>query len=249
MKKSKAMINGMLVAAPWMTTAALVILSILLPNRASVGARALERKAEIAKAIDDVPFIIGRWYGEVPEQGRIPREAQKLLKPNAMLNRVYSTSGATVHVVLVHCGDARDMIGHYPPICYPSAGWMPMPDEPNHDHVLNVSGVAFPVREYGFKGYLHGGREDTIRIFNAFILPDGVVTREIDDVNRQSERLSVAVEGVAQLQIITQARLPVEEAMSAAEEILSGMTELFGALQVGQTAASKEQAHGSRQTQ
>lgn len=238
MRRSKAMMNQLLVAAPWVTVVTLVLLSMALPNRTAAVINTDGRKAEIARALNEVPYFIGRWVGEKPDQGAIPREAQKLLKPNAILNRRYlSPGGPWMHVLVVHCGDARDMIGHYPPICYPSAGWTEMPADANSDRTLTVLGRPFPVREYGFKGYLEGGREEVIRIFNAFILPDGTVTRDIDDINRQSERLSVAVQGVAQVQVITSGRVTTDEAIGAAEEVLSGMNGLLDALRVGQGAS------------
>jgi hypothetical protein len=236
MKRSKAVTNGLLLAAPWITVATLLALSIALPNRAAVGTGVEARKAQIAKAMAEVPLFIGRWVGI--DDTNIPQAAQQLLKPTGLLNRRYTSPGvAWVHVLVVHCNDARDMIGHYPPICYPSTGWLQTPVAANPDHTLTVQGLPFPVREYAFKGYLDGGREDSIRIFNAFILPDGTVTRSIDDMNDQAERLSVAVQGVAQVQVITPARVPFAEARSAAEEILSGMTVLFDALDVGRGAS------------
>jgi len=242
MRKSKAMVNRLLIAAPWATIVSLALLAQALPNHAQIGDDGAARMSQIAAAIRDVPTYIGRWSG-TDDKAMAP-EAQKLLKPNGMLSRRYvSPGGPWVHLVIVHCGDTRDMIGHYPPVCYPSAGWMeavPMGysegDNPNPDRILTVFNRPFPVREYDFKGYLTDGREEVIRILNAFVLPDGTVTREIDDINRQSERLSVAVQGVAQVQIITSARFSADDAMSAAEEILNGMQELFDALQIGQGA-------------
>lgn len=236
MKRSKVVANGFLLAAPWVTVATLMVLSLALPNRAAVGTGLEARKMQIAEAMAEVPLFIGRWVGT--DDKNIPQAAQQLLKPTGLLNRRYTSPGvAWVHVLVVHCNDARDMMGHYPPICYPSAGWLQMPLPTNSDHTLTVQGQAFPVREYAFRGYLNGGREDSIRIFNAFILPDGTVTQSIDDMNDQAERLSVAVQGVAQVQVITPARVPFAEARSAAEEILSGMTVLFDALDVGRGAS------------
>ena len=55
----------------------------------------------------------------------VPPEAQELLRPNAIFSRRFQRPGEIgVHVLVVHCSDARDMIGHYPPICYPSSGWV-----------------------------------------------------------------------------------------------------------------------------
>jgi hypothetical protein len=231
------MINRVLVAAPWATIAALLALSVALPNSTAGVQPDVRRNARIKRAVDDLPRFIGRWVSD-PTVGEnaVPREAQKLLKPNAIAQRHYtSPAGPTVHLVVVHCGDTRDMIGHYPPICYPSAGWEPG-DRTNRDLTLNVQGLSLPVREYVFRGYLEGGREEAIRIFNVFVLPDGGVTREIDDINRQSERLSVAVQGVAQVQVITSARISDAEAVAAAEEILGGLGALFEALGIDQGA-------------
>jgi hypothetical protein len=233
MTPRRAMINRLLVSAPWVTIAAMIALSFALPNSTAGVEPDVRRNAEIAHAIHEIPLFIGRWVNdENYARSSIPHEAQKLLKPNAIAQRHYTSPGdPTVHLVVVHCGDARDMIGHYPPICYPSAGWEPI-DQPNQDLVLSVNGWPLPVREYGFKGYLEGGREDVIRIFNAFVLPDGTATRDIDDIHRQSERLSVAVQGVAQLQVITPGRVSDEEAIAAAEEILGGLGAMFESLGV-----------------
>mgnify|MGYP007071125856 CR=1 FL=1 len=40
-----------------------------------------------------------------------------------------------VNVAVVQCRDARDMGGHYPPICYPGQGWTP-----------KNPGIAVPLR-------------------------------------------------------------------------------------------------------
>jgi hypothetical protein len=46
--------------------------------------------------------------------------------------------------------------------------------------------------------------------------------------------MAVAVEGVAQVQVITSASVPVTQAIDAANEILSGMSAMLEALKVGQ---------------
>ena len=94
-----------------------------------------------------------------------------------------------------------------------------------------------PMQVYRFRRVAEDGREQAIRIFNAFILPGGDTTRDIDDINRQSERLAVSVQGVAQLQIITSTAISRDEAAQAAEELLEGMTDLFDALSIEQGAA------------
>jgi hypothetical protein len=234
MKWQRSILRQIELASPWLSVMALLLLSWMLPNRTTFSPEAERHKAEVAAAMKSVPYFINyRWVGEDAAE-QIPREAQELLRPNAILSRAYSSPGGPpVHILITHCGDARDMIGHFPPICYPSSGWIPRSAPFAGDHVLHAGGLELPVREYIFSRPRDRTREDVIRIFNAFILPDGRVTCHIDDINRQSERLAVSRLGVAQFQVITLAAVPLEEALTAAGELLGGMSELLEALNVG----------------
>lgn len=224
------MFRRLSVFAPLVTICALVALSRVLPARAEIDDRAIERQAEVAQTMASVPFLIGGWIGA---DAPIPPEAQKLLRPNAMLSRTYSQiNRPSVHLVVVHCSDARDMIGHYPPICYPSSGWVDMPVLDNAYSGISVASTELPVRQYLYRRMGENGTEARIRIFSAFILPDGTVTRDIDDINEQSERLAVSIQGVAQLQLITDASTDYAAAATAAGELLSGMPELLTSLGV-----------------
>jgi len=219
--------------APWFTLAILPMLAWALPNRTIVDERAQQRQIELRHAIENVPLLIGPWIGE---DQHIATEAQQLLRPNAILSRTYRTlDEASVHVMCVHCSDARDMIGHYPPVCYPSSGWVrhrARIDGPV-DRTLTIDGIVMPVRLYEFERMRDGNRRETIRILNTFVLPDGTSSRDIDDINRQSERLAVSTRGVAQLQILTSASIPADETIRLAEEVLGGMDELFVTLRSG----------------
>jgi len=225
----------------WMATAPFVCLAVLvglswrLPNRVQHDERAAFRKAHVAEAMGTVPFFIGEWIGEDKE---VPAEAQKLLRPNAIFSREYQRSGGGwAHVLVVHCSDARDMIGHYPPICYPSAGWVQVPLDEPADQTVKVGSNEIPVRLYEFRRMQERDREISIRIFSGFVLPDGTGSRDISDINRQSERLAVSAQGVAQVQVLTSGSIPGPDAAAIASELLNGMRELFDALRVGQGAS------------
>jgi len=45
--------------------------------------------------------------------------------------------------MIVHCGDVRDMIGHYPPVCYPANGWKPGPSAPTGIQVNQEDATAY----------------------------------------------------------------------------------------------------------
>ena len=232
--------NRMVATAPWLTLVLLIMLGWLLPVRVEHSPQTEQRKAQIAEAMEAVSRFIGDWVGE---DWKVPPSAQKLLRPNAVFSRSYQRLSRTdrlhqrVHLLMVHCGDARDMIGHYPPICYPSSGWVPMETEEPASQDIIFDQRRIPMQVYRFRRVAEDGREQAIRIFNAFILPGGDTTRDIDDINRQSERLAVSVQGVAQLQIITSTAISRDEAAQSAEELLEGMTDLFDALSIEQGAA------------
>src|SRR5688500_20314095 len=79
--------------------------------------------ARARAAVDQVPYFIGTWTGQDDE---IPVAAQKLLRPNAILMRTFVDSSPgdyrskyrSASLPIVECREARDMVGHYPPICY-----------------------------------------------------------------------------------------------------------------------------------
>jgi hypothetical protein len=219
------------VIAPWVTLALLPLLAWNLPARAVIDDRAVARQVDVRRAFQDVPLLIGPWIGE---DQTIAIEAQELLRPNATLSRTYrALSRPSIHVLCVHCSDARDMIGHYPPVCYPSSGWVR--DTPAGETALTLTfgGRTLPVRLYEFHRMRDGGRRESIRIFSGFVLPDGTSSRDIDDINRQSERLAVSIQGVAQLQVLTSASVSLDDAVESAQQVLAGMNGLFDALRAG----------------
>jgi hypothetical protein len=208
---------------------------MVLPNRTRVDAADLDRQAQIVAACRDAPYRIGRrWVGKDIE---VPPAAVRLLHTNAILSRRFERigSGATVSLLLVHCTDIRDMGGHYPPVCYPSAGWTRVERELPHALELKVGGRAIPVRAYEFARLQGGLREVRIRVFNSFILPDGSLTPELGQIRSVAERRAVSARGIAQLQVVTTMDMSLEEAAEAAREILEGMSGLMAALGVEET--------------
>ncbi|MCI0362806.1 MAG: exosortase-associated EpsI family protein, partial [Phycisphaerales bacterium] len=219
MRLNRAISHRLTMLSPWLTVGLLAGMSALLPNRSAITPGAQHQKALVAAAVKAVPHSIGRWVGQDVE---VPREAQTLLRPNAILSRAYSSPGeSTMRLLIVHCSDARDMIGHYPPICYPSAGWTQVDVASQRIVDLSCEHRRLPSRQYAFEFISEEGRPQAIRILNAFILPDGAVSSRIEDINRQSERLAVSARGVAQLQIITSASVPLDQTIAAANELLA----------------------------
>jgi len=218
-------------AAPAMTIAALLLMPLAFPNQVQITQSAELRQAVIQEAMRETPLSIGAWIGKDIE---VPPAAMEMLHTTAVFSRRYDrlTNGAMVSVLIVHVTDTRDMLGHYPPVCYPSNGWTGR-DNTGVALDLKAEDMTIPVTEYLYARPGEYGTEVQIRIFNFFVLPDGTLTRNKADINRQSERLGVAVQGAAQVQVITDARsVPRDEALAKAGELLSGMDHLFKALGV-----------------
>lgn len=232
--------------APALSLAIALAIPVVLnldPEQAPTAGPARER---VISAIDDVPYSIGPWVGrDIP----LPEAAIKLLRPNATLSRRFSNlmTNQRIDLLLVHCGDARDMLGHFPPVCYPNFGWIPaheaapeqqMPRDPNTDRhggrpiTLTVDGATFPASMYEFWRIQDWSSESRIRIFNLFVLPDGRVTHTIDDVSRGTSLLGASIYGVAQVQLVTDAGMSLDDAVAAAEAVLSGLDRVFNELGV-----------------
>lgn len=221
-------------AAPVLTLA--VILSAPFWMRTTsyyaAGSGAEEDAARVAEAVDNVPYRIGSWSGQ---DARVPESANELLRPNALLSRRYVNlkTGDRVDFLFVHCGDSRDMQGHYPPVCYPNSGWVFSGGGEESQRVdLSASGKQIPTLEYRFTRIDEWPNRSEIRIFNFFVLPNGDLTHDIDEVGKRVNWLGASIQGVAQIQILTQTDMSRAEAKEAAVEIIEGVWELFEVLGV-----------------
>ena len=126
----------------------------------------------VRDACDATPKRLGPWWAtDVP----VPASAVTLLRPNALLSREYVNldNGAKATFLLVHCGDARDILGHYPPVCYPSAGWVEQSREPKQ---WSVNGISIPGFEYRFAAVPASGLPSLV-VMNTMLLPDGRLSR------------------------------------------------------------------------
>ncbi len=125
----------------------------------------------VQRQVEDVPYAIGDWIAhDVP----VPTQATEMLKPNALLSRQYlnTRTGERVSILLVHTLDARDLIGHYPPECYPASGWeitgrqaIDLPVETADGRTVEVARYRFAMRE--------PIRTRRLEVLNLMVLPTG----------------------------------------------------------------------------
>lgn len=168
---------------------------------AESGAEAAAHLERVAAVIDAAPYRIGRWIGRDVEP---TQAATNLLRPNRILQRTYTDpdDGSWFSVLIVHCRDARDMLGHYPPNCYPASGWA---EAGARDVSWEGSGVsAAPARAYEFRRR-RGVERDGLVILGLFATPFGATRlgpglELVDEASRS--RVDTAW-GVGQVQVIT----------------------------------------------
>jgi Protein of unknown function (DUF3485) len=150
----------------------------------------------VATAVNSTPLDKNGWIGQ---QVPLPQSAISLLRPNALVARryIYEEKGIVAKLVIVHCRDARDMAGHYPPRCYPANGWMESEDNPVRNYTLNKHSF----RVYGFHR-LAGKVERDMTVYSFFALPTGELSTSMVDVRRLSADYQFRKYGAAQIQIV-----------------------------------------------
>ena len=185
------------------------------------------------EALKAVPYVIqtptGTWVGRECE---IPKPAIELLQPNGILSREYDNDQAveTVSLLIVNCGDARDLMGHYPPICYPSQGEEEMKDK-TVARVWHLPDMDIRGMEYHFAPKSPTDLERVV--YNFFVLPlvpsvtvshkelDGVICTDIDSVYTSGEDYQRRYYGASEFQLVTDTRMTPQERDQAFVDLLT----------------------------
>jgi len=195
----------------------------------------------VRDAVNAIPITLGSWHGV---DGSVEIEAIKLLHPNAMISRDYSKpsvgGGLPEHIgfMFLACSDARDTVGHYPPICYPSQGWsLELKETKNWPLGEPVGGASGGRRqmvihgtEYTFVRSLFEARGSEI-VDNFFVLPNTGVVADRDEVINAAGDLQRRFYGVAQVQIIFSSETNSEERDRDIEELMTPLEGVIHTIQ------------------
>jgi hypothetical protein len=162
--------------------------------------------ARVRHAAEHLPLQIGSWVGE---DKTVPVSAVALLRPNVLMSRSYvnAETGRQAAWLLVQCGDARDLIGHYPPVCYVNSGWVLASSQPRQWKVGNliVDGMEYDFTTPPFRNR-HG-----MLVMNAMVMPDGKFEPDMIAVRRAAAGLQRRSFGAGQIQVIVDPALPQSE--------------------------------------
>ena len=191
----------------------------------------VSHRERIAEKMDAFPYQLADWMGtDVP----IPTAAMDILNPNSLVSRRYTRLNSDENVVmaLIHCSDIRDMQGHYPPVCYPARGWnLEEGSVENIPMLLGDTDVS--MRLYRFKRFDRTGLEQRQVVLSMFLLPDGLMTTDMQDLKGISSRgTSLSSTGVAQLQMVFNETLDQKTVVEQAGALMSAVpNDLIKALQ------------------
>lgn len=152
----------------------------------------------VREAVAEMPDRIGPYEAEDRE---LPAAAYDLLKPNATRARALRGDDGRLagSLLVVHCKDARDLLGHYPPVCYPAHGYE-LPETPRRVEV-ELEGMTIPATEYTFtRG--ENQRASRLVVLNFMVLPTGEIHPDDDALNRLAADYASRFYGAGQFQVI-----------------------------------------------
>ena len=201
--------------------------------------------ARAKQAVEGFKYTIGLWTGSDRE---VRPAAVKLLRPNAIMDRYYQENvpagrrggpRGSVEVLIVQCRDSRDMVGHYPEVCYVNSGQTLVSKK---QRPLQVADVTIDGTEYIFTP--PGQRHGNMCVYNFLVVPnakipiDERIVPDMSGVNAAAEDYEQRHWGAAQFQFVMPADLPRAKRDQAVKEILGAN---LNVLKVLRATTRKEQ--------
>lgn len=172
-------------------------------------------------SIRSIPYEIGEWKGtDIP----MPASAIALLRPNAMLARAYRnpTTGERATLLIVQCRDARDMAGHYPPICYPGSGWVAEGEV--RQRSLRVDSLELNARRYEFRRASFD-RDHSATIYGFFAVPGAGYPDDMPSIRKVAADYTATPFGAAQIQVVFNDRLTADREVAIVHELLDPLAQ------------------------
>lgn len=180
---------------------------------------------QVRDAANALPFQIGNWFGTDQE---VTPAAIQMLQPNVLVSRRYRNihTGRVATVLLVHCRDARDLAGHYPPVCYPAHGWATDFTTPRR---WDVAGLSIDGTEYGFSFRMPTETKRMV-VASFMVLPGGPILPDMTGVRHAAADYTRHFYGAAQIQLILDAGIPTAERDAIFRELAGACRGVIDAL-------------------
>jgi hypothetical protein len=185
--------------------------------------------AKVRRAVGAIEYRLGDWVAV--EEMPIPPAARAMLRPNALFSRRYENlqTGRQVALIIVQCETARDLRGHFPPICYPSHGWQMVEVLPMQ---WRIRGELLPGIEYHFAKSTSDQVPHMV-VANFMILPDGRVVRDMKAVESAAADYLRHFYGAAQVQVVMHSHIPADERVRIVEELIGAIAPVVDVIRSG----------------
>lgn len=175
-----------------------------------------------------MPLQAGDWLGKESE---VPPAAITLLHPNLVIARHYENlqTGRSVEFLLIQCSDVRDLLGHYPPRCYPANGYTLQSSEQKDWKVgdLTIHGTRYEFQPSRLQWM-------GLQVVQDFmILPDGTTCPDMKGVDAAARDRRKKFFGGAHVQIVSDITLPEDQRTDALERIIGSALPLIDQIRSG----------------
>jgi Protein of unknown function (DUF3485) len=176
----------------------------------------------VKAAADALPLMTGDWIGTTTP---VSQGAIDMLHPNVIISRDYrnTATGATVGFLFVECQDARDELGHFPPVCYPAQGWL-LQSTASKD--WQVGDTTLHGKEYTLsQGEFLNNQTQIVSDF--FLMPGIGSEPDMNAVQSAAGDLQRRFYGVAQVQFIFPVEFSEAQRSQAISELIGPMQNLM----------------------
>jgi hypothetical protein len=144
-----------------------------------------------------VPLHIGSWLGvDTP----VPTAAVEMLNPNVVISRRYEDlrTHQSISFLLVQVSDVRDILGHYPPYCYPARG---SPEMSREAKTWDLGGLKINGTTYSFASHRLATRAETI-VDHVVILPNVNTYSDMNEATNAAQHHRRKFFGAAHIQLV-----------------------------------------------
>jgi hypothetical protein len=157
----------------------------------------------------------GTW---VSVDAPVPEAAVTMLRPNITVSRRYTNvaTGESATLLLVQCRDARDIFGHYPPVCYVAHGFRIVESVPRD---WQFDGLSIHGMQYTFSSTQPEELTSMI-IYDFMILPNGTTCRDMEGVYASARDPRRRRLGAAQMQVLLDASVPLPKRDSTFQSLV-----------------------------
>jgi Protein of unknown function (DUF3485) len=204
-------------------TLAIVVSLVLLCGAAAESTRfraspdSSEYLDRVRAAAAAIPTRIGLWEGK---DTPVEESAVRLLHPNVLFSRQYQNIRTRLfaNLLFVDCQDARDLEGHYPPVCYPSQGWSLQTSDPIDWQLpdMTVHGMEYMFVRGAFDS------NSSMYVDDFMVLPGQGTARDMDAINAAARNLDRRFYGAAHMQVCFSTDVPADQRRHAFDELVGG---------------------------